>query len=98
MQIENLTPNPFPSGKGNQIIMSATGPPFILLPFPLGKGPGVRFFASFTTPTPHSDPPLQKGEGLGERFPYASAPRARQRSAALILKKALILKRMNGET
>ncbi len=44
MQIENLTPNPFPSGKGNQIIGSATGTRFILLRFPLGKGPGVRFF------------------------------------------------------
>jgi hypothetical protein len=64
----NLTPNPFPSGKGNQIIGSATGTLLILLPFPLGKGPGVRFSGFFTTPTPHSDPPLQKGEGLGERF------------------------------
>jgi hypothetical protein len=61
----NLTPNPFPSGKGNQIeegvkrnqivwsspFPSAAQNPIIgseetllvLLPFPLGKGPGVRF-------------------------------------------------------
>jgi hypothetical protein len=64
----NLTPNPFPSGKGNQIIESATGILFILRPFPHGKGPGVRFLGSFTTPAPHSGPPLQKGGGLGERF------------------------------
>jgi hypothetical protein len=39
---ENLTPNPFPSGKGNRIIGKRSLQ--LLLPFPLGKGPGVRFF------------------------------------------------------
>ena len=58
---ENLTPNPFPRGKGNRIAGSSLFPsgkwnrilenPFpltllFLLPFPLGKGPGVRFFAA----------------------------------------------------
>ena len=46
MEPKNLTPNPFPSGKGNKIvgrIPFLSGTLFILLPFPLGKGPGVRF-------------------------------------------------------
>ena len=61
MEPNNLTPNPFPSGKGNRIVGSSSstrasrsfrsshfprGPLFILLPFPLGKGPGVRFFGA----------------------------------------------------
>jgi hypothetical protein len=63
----NLTPNPFPSGKGNQIVRSIsflnwTLTLLILLPFPRGKGPGVRFLSRL---------------------------RARQRSAALILKKGV---------
>jgi hypothetical protein len=46
VKMRNLTPNPFPSGKGNQIVRSIpflSGTLLILLPFPLGKGPGVRF-------------------------------------------------------
>jgi len=45
MAAKNLTPNPFPRGKGNRIVES-TFPLtlFVLLPFPLGKGPEVRFF------------------------------------------------------
>jgi hypothetical protein len=62
MRPNNLTPNPFPSGKGNRIVGSNRFPSgkgnrivgsnrfpsrkcllLILLPFPLGKGPGVRF-------------------------------------------------------
>ena|ERR1700722_12209350 len=44
---KNLTPNPFPNGKANRIFEK----PFpltllVLLPFPLGKGPGVRFFGA----------------------------------------------------
>jgi hypothetical protein len=56
---KNLTPGPFPSGKGDRIVGNSLFPsekgnriverPFpltlpFLLPFPLGKGPGVRFF------------------------------------------------------
>jgi len=53
----NLTPNPFPSGKGNRSVGSnlfasgnridgnARSPLLVLLPFPLGKGPGVRLSA-----------------------------------------------------
>ena len=48
---KNLTPNPFPSGKGNRIVGRShippeKGPLFVLLPFPRGKGPGVRFLYS----------------------------------------------------
>ncbi len=35
---KNLTPNPFPSGKGNRIVGSRRGLLLVLLPFPLGKG------------------------------------------------------------
>jgi hypothetical protein len=45
---KNLTPNPFPSGKGNRIYGNARSPLLFLLPFPLGKGPGVRFFGSIS--------------------------------------------------
>jgi hypothetical protein len=38
---ENLTPNPFPSGKGNRIERSV-GTPFIWFAFDLGKGLAVR--------------------------------------------------------
>jgi hypothetical protein len=56
MQIDNLTPGPFPSGKGSKMRRFALGkrllpkiqftfpPSSIWFPFPLGKGLGVRFF------------------------------------------------------
>jgi hypothetical protein len=58
------------SAKGTFLILLdfLSGPLLIWFPFPLGKGLGVRLFGSFTTPAPQSYPPLQKGEGLGERF------------------------------
>jgi len=40
----DLTPNPFPLGKGNRIRIENTllNPFFFLRPFPKGKGAGVR--------------------------------------------------------
>ena len=49
--MKNLTPNPFPRGKGNRSIWSSlfgrrNGAALrILFPFPRGKGLGVRFFS-----------------------------------------------------
>jgi len=62
----NLTPGPFPSGKGSKIrrgelVFPKIQFPFplgkrllptIRFPFPLGKGLGVRLFGSFATPAP----------------------------------------------
>jgi hypothetical protein len=64
MAYSNLTPNPFPSGKGNRIFggdlfasgkgnrifgsshtLLEKGPLIVSLPFPLGKGLGVRLLA-----------------------------------------------------
>ncbi len=107
----NLTPNPFPSGKGNRIVWSnrflcetgdrivwsnrflcETGARivgsnplprwnrfvgsnrfpseilFVLLPFPLGKGPGVRFYGASLIANLTFRFPFPLGKGLGVRF------------------------------
>jgi hypothetical protein len=56
MQSYNLTPGPFPSGKGSKIRSE----------FPSGKG--NRNIGSSRFPISKSGSPLLKGEGLGERF------------------------------
>jgi hypothetical protein len=40
---KNLTPGPFPSGKGSKMKGVPVALPIIWFPFPLGKGLGVRF-------------------------------------------------------
>ena len=53
---ENLTPGPFPSGKGSKTEKGTrlgsreSRPTSFLFPFPLGKGLGVRFFGSTSIP------------------------------------------------
>ncbi len=85
MKMRNLTPNPFPRGKGNRmvrnpfargkgnrIIWSGRGVLHVLLPFPRGKGPGVRFLISLAlllaAPSCARFFPFPRGKGLGVRF------------------------------